>query len=358
MNCTNHNRELPPLKARCNQMGIHIPAHNPTPAQIIPYALQRLADHQKHFAKTMDPSTGYHREWKSLNDDLTDFLNQLRATQPKTMPPIPPISPIVPSAVLPPPAHQNTPLPKKSPRSDSTVANQQPSGDSKVTPGDSKVDPTAAKPNPTDSAATPGASKPASSDSNQPKTSATNPPAGEPKTPTPPAAEKPFDIRDHLDAASMRVCNDLQEYLSGRSPLDKLTPQQQNVIILLLEDHNAERVAKVIAQPEPYGFNLTTSESAVTRFRKRFDRAQKKYIADLDDAAFQQQISNAHQSDEAFQTAFQRLLKTRLLNAANSPLSSAETIDSLATTLTKLRKQSLAERKQLHAENQNERPRT
>jgi hypothetical protein len=352
MNCTNHNGELPPLKARCNQLAVHIPSRNPTSVEIIPYVEARLADHQNHFAKNMDPSSGDHREWKSLNDDLVDFLKQLGATQPATCPPPPigPIRPIGPVSPTSPENHQNNPPPKKSPRSDSTVANQQPTGESKVTPGDSKVNPNASKANPTDSAVTPGDAKTTSSDSSQPKTSTTNPPAPEPKTPAPPEPEKPFDIRDHLDAASMRVSYDLQEYLSGRSPLDKLTSPQQNVILLLLEDYTAERVAKVISQPEPYGFNLATSESAVIRFKKRFDRAHKKYIASLDDAALQQLLSKAHQSDEAFQTAVQRLIKTRLLNAANNPLTNPDTIDALATTLTKLRKQDLAERKQLHAE--------
>lgn len=77
---------MPPLKARCNQIGIHIPSRNPTAAEIIPYIEQRLADHQNHFAKTMDPSSGYYGEWKSVNDDLTKFLDELRPSQNQILP--------------------------------------------------------------------------------------------------------------------------------------------------------------------------------------------------------------------------------------------------------------------------------
>jgi hypothetical protein len=48
----------------CNEHGIPVAAHNPTPADVIPLVEERLADHQRHFAKTMDPSSGYHSEWK------------------------------------------------------------------------------------------------------------------------------------------------------------------------------------------------------------------------------------------------------------------------------------------------------
>jgi len=367
MNCTNHNSELPPFKARCERMGIHIPTRNPAPAEIIAYLEKRMAGHQNHFAKNMDPSSGFHLEWKSVNDDLIDFLKQLRPAAGISLvaPPSVPHPSSHPAAQWPQPAPKNqSPSsspnqthsrqddlpPKKSPPSDSTVANQQPTGESKVNPSDSNVNPSASTAKTNDFKMTPGASQNTSDASTSKKPAATSPStASQTKSPTPPA-EKPFDIREHLDAASLRVCYDLQEYLSGRSPLDALTPQQQNAIILLLEDYSAERVASVLAQPEPYGFNLKTSDSAVIRFKKRLARAEKKYIASLDDIALQQIMANAHQSEEAFQTAVQRLIKIRLLNAANNPLASADTLDALITSLNKLRKQTLAERKQTHAE--------
>jgi hypothetical protein len=336
MNCTNHNYELPPLKARCNELGIHIPAHNPTAAQIIPCAQERLADHQKHFAKTMDPSTGYYREWKSLNDDLTDFLKELGATQPKTMPPIPPIS-FTPPAVPPAPTHQNNFSPQNPPQSGSTPEHQHSTPKSEVGSGESLVG----------SAGFVvgfGGFKPTSSESNPSKKSSA------PAQSDAATKDEPFDIRQHLDDASMRVCEDLQEFLSGRSPIDNLTPQQQNVILRLLEEHNAARVAEVLAQPEPYGMNFKTSDSSLNRFRDRIRLAEKKRLNSDQEAATKELIAKAHDSDEAFQAAVQRFIKTRLLNATASSHSSLDAIDSMITSLTKLRKQTLAERKQLHAE--------
>jgi len=105
MICANHYTEMPPLKMRCNQIGIHIPSRNPTPAEIIPRVEERLAEHQKHFARTMDPSCSYYSEWKSVNDDLINFLKQLRALEPPKAEPTQ-VGPAVPSG---PPNAQSTP---------------------------------------------------------------------------------------------------------------------------------------------------------------------------------------------------------------------------------------------------------
>jgi len=76
---------------------------------------------------------------------------------------------------------------------------------------------------------------------------------------------------------------------------------------------------------------------------------KKRLNADTDNAT-KELIAKAHESDEAFQAAVQRCIKTRLLNVTSAPHASLDAIDSMITSLTKLRKQTLAERKQTRAE--------
>ncbi|HUS35387.1 MAG TPA: hypothetical protein VM680_08565, partial [Verrucomicrobiae bacterium] len=167
----------------------------------------------------------------------------------------------------------------------------------------------------------------------------------QPTSSAPPAA--PVDLNKYLDAASQQACVDLQEYLSGRSELDHLTPQQQEAILLLLNDHSAARVAEVIAQLPPLGFNIKLTDASILRFRDRFRTARSKAARDSDQKALADLVAEAQQSEEAFQGVFERLMKDRLVRAAasNHGLSN---IDPMITSLTKL--QALAERKQLHAE--------
>src|SRR6185436_11644038 len=99
----------------------------------------------------------------------------------------------------------------------------------------------------------------------------------------------------------------------------------------LLEEYSAERVAKVLAQPEPYGLNFKTSDSSLNRFRERVRAAEKKRHSEAGEKEIGELLAKAHESEEAFQTIAKRLIKTRLLNATKSSLSSAETIDSLIT---------------------------
>ena len=88
MNCTSTNQntngtrtnEVPPLKARCNRIGIHVPGDNPTPAEIIPIIERRLAAHMNHVGRTGSEYSGDFVEWKLIHDEYHEFLQQLRAT--------------------------------------------------------------------------------------------------------------------------------------------------------------------------------------------------------------------------------------------------------------------------------------
>ena len=372
MNCTNQNQnaalmdnqnEISPLKARLNRMAIHVPGNFPTPAEVIPIIEARLAAHMKHISRTASSTSGDYVEWKQIHDAYAELLTDLRIAEeqgratrsaravsapgavenPKsgcvqTAPQknhVSPISPI-PPINSPAPTHQNNFSPQNPPQSGSTLHHQHPTVKTELGFGGSLVGSAGF-------VVGSGGFKPTSTESNPPKQ--TSAPAQSDA-----AKDQPFDIREHLDAASLRVCEDFQEFLSGRSPIDNLTPQQQNVILLLLEEHNAARVAEVLAQPEPYGMNFKTSDSSLNRFRERIRDAEKKRLNADAETATKELIAKAHESDEAFQAAVQRFIKTRLLNATSSAHSSLDAIDSMITSLTKLRKQTLAERKQSHAE--------
>jgi hypothetical protein len=131
-----------------------------------------------------------------------------------------------------------------------------------------------------------------------------------------------------------------------------LFQQQQEAIILLLGDHSAERVAQIIAQPPPLGFALKTTDASIIRFRSRFIAAKCAAARQNDEQALADLLAEAHQSDAGFQNVIQRLIKDRLVRAAGQQHFSLGVLDSLLTSLIKFRKQSLAERKQTHAEKQ------
>jgi hypothetical protein len=302
-------------------MGIPVPGDNPTPAEIIPVIERRLAAHMNHVGRTCSPCSGDFVEWKLTHDAYHEFLTDLRAAQAQT------ISPTTPA---------KNPQ-KNSARSESAIAPQQPPAESKVSSGELLV---------------------SSAESQLTSTELNSPPA-ESNSPN----SKPFpslsgntvpslpNLNAYLDTASQQACGaDLNEYLSGRSPLDNLTAQQQEAILLLLNDHSAQRVAEVIAQPPPLGFNLKTTDASILRFRNRLRHAKTKAAREQDQKAVAELLAEAQQSDDAFQSVVQRLIKERLVRAATSPMTGLSNLDSMITSLTKLRKQALAERKQLHAE--------
>jgi hypothetical protein len=135
----------------------------------------------------------------------------------------------------------------------------------------------------------------------------------------------------------------LQSYLSGRSPLDKLTSSEQHAIIRLLKDYPAWRVVEVLAQPRPHGLALKTSKSALNAFRERFDDAKESAVKAANQKAIDDLMAAANGSEDVFQTAVQRCLKSRLLTAASEPNAKLADIAALVLSLTRLRKQALAE---------------
>jgi hypothetical protein len=371
-------KEVSELKSRCNQHGILVATHNPTPAEVIPIVEQHLADHQNDFAKTMDPSSGYYAEWKSTHDNFTQFLTELHAAESSSLGGrassravnIPETSDL-PNPSNAQESHQNNFPPEKPPQSDPTLPNQRSTGETDVIQSDPEViqsDPKAIQNDPRLTSSDPGSPKTnpdhhasgadASPQSDQPNDiedeidddGEEDFEDDEEQEEDDEELDEDFDITEYLDADAAEAALDLREYLSGGSLLDNLEPRIQQAILRLLEDYKPEFVAEAIAEPPPIGLGVRTSSASLKRFRRRYRAAEEDAQKAQHAKAIQDLLAQANTSDEAFQTAIQRLLKTRLLTTTSDPNAPLETIDTLITSLNKLRKQTLAERKQTHIE--------
>jgi hypothetical protein len=335
--------EISPLKIRCNRMGIYVPGDHPTPAEIIPIIERSLDTHQKHQSKGAHPRSGDFAEWKQINDTLTEFLHDLRAAQ--AVKPITPILPI-------------TPIP--SPLTESVVSN-------KIFPAEPGKNPQTAPPQQTQTRNEPGMNpenpgmKPEQpgitrnqtgkcpdqiGNSDQPApTSSTEPSKNTFSTNTAEDPDSPPKFQS-TDQQFIEAATDLHYQRKGRSPFDKLSPQDQAIVIELFDKHHWQAVLKVIAQPPPIGFGLNVGKTALYDFHNRYNkrRRQENIQANVD------LINKSSDPTQAFAQIFERLVQIKALSVANNPEHSLSIFDSLITSLTKLRKQNLAERKQAHAE--------
>ena len=340
-------REVPYLKAQCQRRGIHPPFDDPTADQLIPIIEDRLATHQKHFGRTCDPTSGYYTEWKYVNDDLQSFLTELRAAAGKnsavSAAPLPKInSAAANSAATNPPKNISS---ENAGLSGSTVANQQPSAGS--LPGFAGSDPGPARSGPASSGSDPlKPTNPVEPSNDDDEKAHHNAPQVEPQTAHDKNSDDGCAIEGELHDDAFEASLDLHSHLSGRSPLDELSFNEQNAILRLLDTYSAWRVVETLARPRPYGLNLKTSKSALNLFRKRFAKAKENAIKALQQSSIDDLMAKANESEDIFQAAVQRCLKTRLLTATSDPNSNLADINTLVLSLTRLRKQALAEQKQ------------
>ena len=99
--------------------------------------------------------------------------------------------------------------------------------------------------------------------------------------------------------------------------------------------------------PQP----LLNCKTAVGDWRNKYksaiieERNRQKAEAQLQSAL--KTLDNNPNAEADFQQAAERMLKLRILTSEDAPL---DTLEQLITSLTTLRKQALAERKQTHAE--------
>jgi hypothetical protein len=378
MNCTNQNTEtqISPLKARCNRMGIHVPCDNPTPAEIVPIIEQRLAAHQKHRSKNANPWTGDFAEWKNIHDAYTEFLSDLQevgrrcpqraasahntfekpiaccvqpasekqttTTNPITLTSsIPPVSPILltPQNKIPPSEpgkNSEPPQPQQThARNEPGTKSEQP-GIKSESPGITQNDP-GKFPNKTGNSRQP---KPISEPSSSTTPSSENAaPSGQEDPDAPPKIQS-------TDEEFIAAVADLHYQRKGRSPFDKLSDQDQAIVIDLCEKFTWQTVLKTSAQPSPIGYALKAGKTALYDFRKRYEKRCKEQKAQANIDLLNKSSDPAH----TFAEIFARLIQTKVLAVASDPHLSLNTCDALITTLNKFRKQTLAERKQLHAE--------
>jgi hypothetical protein len=336
MNLTNHHMndsaatttvpEVPYFKAQCNRRAIHVPGDDPRPSEIIPIIEQRLAAHQKHCARTMNPWTGDFAEWKMINDGLTDLLQELRAADAQQKQQALSQKPSEACAKVEP-----TLQPQHNP-DEPTVSHTAPMASqpaSQAEPTQSQDAPAASHPAPG-----PGHSDQPFSQPYAPSFSSTADNAEE--------DEQPDDPDDPVSDAR----EDLQSRVRGSSRMDELTVEQQDIVFALLHDHSSRAVVKILREPSPPGFNFKVSRCTLDRFwkKRRALEVARQQAERVESAAA---LLDSENADKAFQQAAERALKLRLLT---SPDASVEQVDALISALNKLRKQSLAERKQAHAE--------
>jgi hypothetical protein len=396
MNCTNATTtanpttttEVPYFKAKCNRAGIHVPGDNPTPSEIIPIVRQRLAAHETHRSKTMNPWTGDYAEWKLKHDDLTQFLSELEAAEveqgrarcPQRAASVTSLTnnPEAPSVPKPSSGTPDQPTPAKNknnfPR-ENTGQNAQPipiqqnsnwpdcgqtlANTGQTLPNDGPQGPDSCRP-------LPNTGQPPSSPNAK-------------KIPDAPGAETDDDAdaleqedenenedekenQDELDyeAESAGYANhaelmaeaaaDLQAALKKRNKFDCLSPEAQAAIITMLDKYDSRYVAKLLIKPPPEGMGFKISKSGLNYFRRRYAKTQAERRATENAKAAADLLDKSEDPDKAFQQTLERLLRLRTLTTVSEPDAPLETVDDLINALTKLRKQALAERKQTHAE--------
>jgi hypothetical protein len=318
---TTTGSEVPSFKARCNRGGIYVPGDNPTPSEIILVVERRLADHQKHPSKTSKPWTGDYAEWKAINDDLTEFLQELRAAAAAQQKPIPPVAPISPIPSQPP--IQPIPMAQLTNKKNPDLSE----------PSEPAIQP---QQHPT-----------------EPQVSPTEPgsPASEPTEPS-----EPTDLDDEasqfvsafkkIPAEYHQIAADLYEIQHYRSKFSKLTSAQRQAIYELDDEHERKKILNIIAQPAPIGMNLHTSLAALKRFLRDYQRIlsddkklENHRQQEQERLATEQSFQTANASDESFRQAAERQIRKRLFTAASDPKSDHHEIRWLLKSLELLRKQ-------------------
>jgi hypothetical protein len=379
-------REVPYLKAEASRRGVHIAAHHPTAPDLIPLIEQRLADHQNHFARTMDPSSGYYTEWKTTHDDLTQFLRELEVQKSRVRHEVP-LSLSQPDAVaLHEPALRTQSADDDTSAPQPTRATNQNNSPRANTGQTEEPIPLQQNPNWPDSGQTVANTGQAWPNAGHewPDPCQPLPNAGHSSPPAEALAGATNDDREHDDDENEEEENDaedkedqddldiqaelagyanhaelmaeaaadLQAALNKRNKFDALSPDAQAAIITLLDKYDSRHVARLLIKPPPIGMSFKISKSGLNYFRRRFEKTQAQRRANENAKAAADLLDRSEDPDKAFQNTLERLLRLRALTTMSDPNAPLETIDALVNSLTKLRKQSLAERKQLHTESQ------
>ena len=156
-----------------------------------------------------------------------------------------------------------------------------------------------------------------------------------------PSAEANFPLEPELQEMALEVRN----LRDKRSPLDHLTDAEHDAIIELLHDYSYAAVARILAKPRPIGLDIQTTDGSLKRFINRRKRNQR-----WESLARAEKIAQATGPLDGYLKACSFMLESRLLRATTDEQSDPEKIQLLIKSLTALRRQTLAERKQSHRE--------
>jgi hypothetical protein len=130
-----------------------------------------------------------------------------------------------------------------------------------------------------------------------------------------------------------------------RSPLDRLPPNDQRLILNLLNEHTYEETRAILRSPRPLGLSINPSLSALHGFYYRWrnnDLAERLDMLD-EQVAYIQAI--AGHNDENFVQSSVHLLKRRLLETSISPTSKTAELRMLFGILDRMKNTELAERR-------------
>jgi hypothetical protein len=173
-----------------------------------------------------------------------------------------------------------------------------------------------------------------------PRSAISNPTSENPQSPIPDPRSEDFE-----EAAA-----DLPFRLKGRSRFDQLTTEQQDAIMALLETYKYTTVLELIAQPPPLGLSFKIGKSALFEFKARYRQRQaERRKKESADRAIEL-LNKSENPGATFMNLYERLLQIKALGVASNSDATLAQLDEVTATITKLRKQSLAERKQRHAE--------
>jgi hypothetical protein len=150
-----------------------------------------------------------------------------------------------------------------------------------------------------------------------------------------------IDVEKKLDAEDIQeLVLELEEHKTGRSPLDKLTPELQTAIIALLAERPAWMVRDLLAQPFPTGLGLQTSNTSLNRFRDRYKKRMSKAAEKQRRHELETMVVN--NNGDIFKTAIQ-LLEGRLLKSLANDNTNPDDLQRISRSIATLRRQALAE---------------
>ena len=137
----------------------------------------------------------------------------------------------------------------------------------------------------------------------------------------------------------------LRESVAGKSPIDDLPPERQEALYQLIQHTPLTVAVKMIAAPEPTGWNFKTSDSSLRRFNERY---RKKAEAAQNAKALAEACETIQQNggdEQACMDATRRLLKIKLYKNAAEPDGSFEKIELIMRLLDRQRRTDILERR-------------